>query len=65
MLLRLWDGHEERPDHAALDATVAAITRLQRAWPEHETTDRVRAATTQLQTSAPQSPHFNPYNRQR
>lgn len=50
---------------AALDATVAAITQLQWAWPEHEISDRVRAATTQLQTSAPQSPYFNLYNRQR
>ncbi|MEU9917786.1 hypothetical protein [Streptomyces sp. NPDC051001] len=48
-------------DRAALDATVAAITHLQQAWPEHEISDRVRAATTQLQTSAPQSPHFNLY----
>ncbi|MET7297133.1 hypothetical protein ABZS79_34430 [Streptomyces griseoloalbus] len=59
-VLRAFDA-----DRAALDATVAAITQLQRAWPEHEISDRVRAATTQLQTSAPQSPHFNLYNRQR
>ncbi|MFF4534268.1 hypothetical protein ACFY1P_33975 [Streptomyces sp. NPDC001407] len=59
-VLRAFDA-----DRAALDATVAAITQLQRAWPEHEISDRVRAATAQLQTSAPQSPHFNLYNRQR
>ncbi|MEV7246652.1 hypothetical protein AB0N92_36225 [Streptomyces sp. NPDC093248] len=59
-VLRAFDA-----DTAALDATVAAITQLQRSWPEHEISDRVRAATTQLQTSAPQSPHFNLYNRQR
>ncbi|WP_280908854.1 hypothetical protein [Streptomyces sp. SAI-090] len=59
-VLRAFDA-----DRAALDATVAAITQLQRAWPEHEISDRVRAATTQLQTSAPQSPHFNLYQRQR
>ncbi|NUS81833.1 MAG: hypothetical protein HOY75_03520 [Streptomyces sp.] len=59
-VLRAFDA-----DRAALDATVAAITQLQLAWPEPEISDRVRAATTQLQTSAPQSPHFNLYNRQR
>ncbi|MET7607736.1 hypothetical protein [Streptomyces avermitilis] len=59
-VLRAFDA-----DRAALDATVAAITQLQRAWPEQEISDRVRAAATQLQTSAPQSPHFNLYNRQR
>lgn len=59
-VLRAFDA-----DRAALDATAAAIIQLQRAWPGHEIRDRVRAATTQLQTSAPQSPHFNLYNRQR
>ncbi|MEU5298603.1 hypothetical protein [Streptomyces umbrinus] len=59
-VLRAFDA-----DRTALDATVAAITQLQRAWPEHEINDRVRAATTQLQTSAPQSPYFDLYNRQR
>jgi len=52
-------------DRAALEATVAAIVDLQRAWPEQEITDRVRAATAQLQASAPQSPHFDLYSRQR
>ncbi|MFE3559470.1 hypothetical protein ACFXKW_32140 [Streptomyces sp. NPDC059193] len=59
-VLRAFDA-----DHAALAATVAAITHLQKAWPEHEINERIRAATTQLQTTAPQSPRFNLYNRQR
>ncbi|MEJ8632086.1 hypothetical protein [Streptomyces sp. MS2.AVA.5] len=59
-VLRAFDA-----DRAALDATVAAIIQLQQAWPEREITDLVRAAATQLQISAPQSPHFNLYNRQR
>ncbi|MFF4787814.1 hypothetical protein ACFY3E_41680 [Streptomyces griseorubiginosus] len=59
-VLRAFDG-----DRAALDATVAVLTQLQSAWPEDEISDRVRAATTQLQASAPQSPRFNLYDRQR
>ncbi|MFD4483249.1 hypothetical protein ACFWPU_45095 [Streptomyces sp. NPDC058471] len=59
-VLRAFDA-----DRAALDATVAAIAQLQRAWPEHEISERVRTATTRLQTSAPQSPHFTLFNRQR
>ncbi|MFF9458140.1 hypothetical protein [Streptomyces flaveolus] len=57
--------HAFDADRVALDATVAAITQLQRAWPKHEISDRLRAATTHLQINAPQSPHFNLYNRQR
>ncbi|MFJ9729702.1 hypothetical protein ACIRP3_44025 [Streptomyces sp. NPDC101209] len=52
-------------DRAALDATITAIIKLQRAWPEHEISDRVRTATIQLQVNAPQSPYFNLYTRQR
>ncbi|MEU5900232.1 hypothetical protein [Streptomyces venezuelae] len=59
-VLRAFDA-----DRPALDATVAALRRLQRAWPEHEISDRLRAATTQLQTRAPQSPHFGLYSQQR
>ncbi len=59
-VLRAFDA-----DRVALDATVAAVTQLQRAWPEYEISDRVGAATAQLQVSAPQSPYFNVYNRQR
>lgn len=58
-VLRAFDA-----DRAALDATVAAVIQLQRAWPEPEITDRVRAAAAQLQTSAPQSPYFTLYSRQ-
>ncbi|MFE6127788.1 hypothetical protein ACFQ6Q_05870 [Streptomyces sp. NPDC056437] len=59
-VLRAFDA-----DRPALDATVAAITQLQRAWPEREISDRVRLATAQLQSSAPQSPYFDLYHRQR
>ncbi|GGP80246.1 hypothetical protein [Streptomyces melanogenes] len=58
-VLRAFDA-----DRAALDATVAAITQLQRTWPKHEIDDRVRASTARLQAHAPQSPHFNLDNRQ-
>ncbi|MGW1564466.1 hypothetical protein ACWCQ1_49780 [Streptomyces sp. NPDC002144] len=59
-VLRAFDA-----DRAALNATIATLTQLQLAWPKHEISDRVRAATTQLQASAPQSPYFNLYTRQR
>ncbi|MFE0773379.1 hypothetical protein [Streptomyces sp. NPDC058861] len=59
-ILRAFDA-----DRAALDATVAFITQLQRAWSQDEIADRVRAATAQLQTRVPQSPYFDLYNRQR
>ncbi|PAK27710.1 hypothetical protein CJD44_02805 [Streptomyces sp. alain-838] len=58
-VLRAFDA-----DRAALDATIDAITQLQREWPEPEITDQVRAAAAQLQSSAPQSPYFTLYSRQ-